>query len=162
MNKVKKLSFVTMLSALAIVLNFIENAFIPELPLGIRFGIANIMSLVTINIFSIKEMLIVNIMRVTLGNLLSGTIFGTRFFIAMGGICLSSISLIITKKTNCSILFSSIVSAFFHTIGQILVVCYIYSSAYMLTAIPIYVVSSVATGIITGLIAKETLKRIKK
>ena len=107
MNKTKKLAYVTMLSALAIVINIIENSFIPELPMGIRFGLANIIALVTINIFGIKEMLIVNIMRVTLGNLLAGTIFGTRFFIAMGGIVLSSMSLIVTNKLKCSVVFSS-------------------------------------------------------
>lgn len=161
MNNTKKLTFVTMLSALAIVINIIENTFIPELPLGIRFGLANIMALISIKLFSSKEMLIVNIMRVTLGNLLAGTIFGTRFFIAMGGIVLSSVSLIITNKLDTSIPFSSIVSSFFHTLGQIAVVCYIYGTVYMFSAIPIYIVSSVGTGILTGFIAKEALKRIK-
>lgn len=161
MNKTKKLSYVTMLSALAIVINMIENAFIPELPLGIRFGLANIIALITVNIFSSKEMLVVNIMRVTLGNLLAGTIFGTRFFISIGGIILSSISLIVTHKLKCSITFSSIVSAFFHTLGQILVVCYIYSTAYMLSAIPLYIISAIGTGVLTGIIAQAALKRIR-
>jgi len=161
MNKTKKLTFVTMLSALAIVANMIENAFLPELPLDVRFGIANIMAIIAIKLFSSKEMLVVNIMRVTLGNLLAGTIFGTRFFIAIGGIILSSISLIITDKLDCSIPFTSIVSAFFHTAGQILVVCYIYSTTYMLTALPLYVFASLASGLLTGLIASAALKRIK-
>ena len=161
MSKTKKLTYVTMLSALAIVINLAENAFIPELPMGIRFGLANIIALVTISLFSSKEMLVVNIMRVTLGNLLAGTIFGTRFFIAMGGIIFSSVSLIITHKLKCSTIFSSIVSAFFHTFGQIMVVCYIYGTAYMLSAIPLYIISSVGTGILTGLIATGVLKRVK-
>lgn len=161
MNNTKKFTIVTMLCALAIVINFIENAFIPELPMGIRFGLANIISLITINIFSSKEMLIVNIMRVTLGNLLSGTIFGTKFLIALGGIVFSSISLIITKKSKSSIVFSSIVSSFFHTFGQILVVCIIYGTIYMFSAIPLYIISSIGTGILTGIIANEVLKRVK-
>lgn len=161
MNKTRKLAYVTMLSALAIVINIIENSFIPELPMGIRFGLANIMALVTINLFSSKEMLVVNIMRVTLGNLLAGTIFGTRFFIAFGGIVLSSISLIITNKLKCSVVFSSIVSAFFHTFGQITVVCFIYGTTYMFSAIPLYIFSSVATGVLTGIIATSVLKRVR-
>ena len=161
MNKTRKLAYVTMLSALAIVINIIENSFIPELPMGIRFGLANIIALVTINIFGIKEMLIVNIMRVTLGNLLAGTIFGTRFFIAMGGIVLSSISLIVTNKLKCSVVFSSIVSAFFHTIGQIIVVCIIYGTTYMFSAIPLYIISSIGTGVLTGIIASGVLKRVR-
>lgn len=161
MNKTRKLTYITMLCALAIVINIIENSFIPELPLGIRFGLANIISLITINLFTNKDMVIVNIMRVLLGNLITGTIFGTRFFIALGGILLSSISLIITKKLNSSISFSSMVSSFFHTIGQIIVVCFIYNTAYMLTAIPIYIISSIGTGVLTGVIASSVIKRVK-
>ena len=98
MNKTKKLTYVTMLTALAIVINVAENAFLPSLPLGIRFGLANIIALITINLFDDGEMVTVNIMRVILANLLTGTIFGTKFFIAIGGVILSSVSLIITKK----------------------------------------------------------------
>ena len=54
MNKTKKLTYVTMLIALAIVINVAENAFLPELPLGIRFGLANIIALIAINLFSYK------------------------------------------------------------------------------------------------------------
>lgn len=162
MNKTKKISYISILLSLAIVINTAENMFIPELPFGIRFGLANIISLITIRIFSYKEMLIVNILRVVLANLISGTIFGTRFYIALGGIILSSISLIITKKLDSTVIFQSIVSSFFHIVGQISIVCIIYNTIYMYTAIPLYIISSIGTGILTGLIASLTLKRIRK
>ena len=134
MNKTKKLTYVTMLTALAIVINVAENAFLPSLPLGIRFGLAN---------------------------LLTGTIFGTKFFIAIGGVILSSVSLIITKKLKCTILFSSIISALCHMAGQMLVVSFIYGTLMMFTAFPLYIISAVGTGILTGIIASEVLKRVK-
>ena len=161
MNKTRKLTYVTMLIALAIVVNVAENAFLPDLPLGIKFGLANIISLITINLFSYKEMITVNIMRVVLANLITGTIFGTKFFISLGGIILSSVSLIITKKLDSSVIFASIVSAFFHMTGQIIVVCFIYNTASMVLSLPLYIVSSVGTGVLTGVIAKEVLKRVR-
>ena len=161
MNKTKKLTYVTMLIALAIVINVAENAFLPELPLGIRFGLANIIALIAINLFSYKEMTTINIMRVVLANLITGTIFGTKFFIALGGIILSSIALIILKKLKCSIVFSSIISALAHMIGQILVVSFIYGTLNMFLAFPLYIVSAVGTGVLTGIIANEVLKRIR-
>lgn len=161
MNNTKKLTMVTMLSALAIVVNIAENAFLPNLPLGVKFGLANIIALITINLFSYKEMTTVNVMRVVLANLITGTIFSTKFFIALGGIVLSSISLIITKKTRASIVFASIVSAFFHMIGQIAVVCFVYNTSSMILSLPLYIVSSIGTGILTGIIANEVLKRVK-
>ena len=161
MNKTKKLTYVTMLTALAIVINVAENAFLPELPLGIRFGLANIIALIAINLFTYKEMTRVNIMRVVLANLISGTIFGTKFFIAIGGIILSSIALIILKKLKCTIIFSSIISALAHMIGQILVVSFIYGTLNMFLAFPLYIVSAIGTGILTGIIANEVLKRVR-
>lgn len=161
MNKTKKLTYVTMLIALAIVINVAENAFLPELPLGIRFGLANIIALIAINLFSYKEMTTINIMRVVLANLITGTIFGTKFFIALGGIVLSSIALIILKKLKCSIVFSSIISALAHMIGQILVVSFIYGTLNMFLAFPLYIVSAVGTGFLTGIIANEVLKRVR-
>lgn len=161
MNKTKKLTYVTMLSALSIVINIAENAFLPNLPLGVKFGLANIIALITIHLFSYKEMTTVNIMRVVLANLITGTIFSTKFFIALGGIVLSSISLIITKKIKSSVVFSSIISAFFHMIGQICVVCFIYNTRSMFYSLPLYIVSSIGTGIMTGIIATEVLKRVK-
>ena len=150
-----------MLTALAIVINVAENAFLPELPLGIRFGLANIIALIAINLFTYKEMTTVNIMRVVLANLISGTIFGTKFFIAIGGIILSSIALIILKKLKCTIIFSSIISALAHMIGQILVVSFIYGTLNMFLAFPLYIVSAIGTGILTGIIANEVLKRVR-
>lgn len=161
MNKTKKLTYVTMLTALAIVINVAENAFLPELPLGIRFGLANIIALIAINLFTYKDMTTVNIMRVVLANLISGTIFGTKFFIAIGGIILSSIALIILKKLKCTIIFSSIISALAHMIGQILVVSFIYGTLNMFLAFPLYIVSAIGTGILTGIIANEVLKRVR-
>ena len=57
MNKTKKISYVAILSALAIVINLFESMFIPPIQFGIRFGLANIISLVTIHLFSYKECL---------------------------------------------------------------------------------------------------------
>ena len=103
----------------------------------------------------------INIMRVVLANLITGTIFGTKFFIALGGIVLSSIALIILKKLKCSIVFSSIISALAHMIGQILVVSFIYGTLNMFLAFPLYIVSAVGTGVLTGIIANEVLKRVR-
>lgn len=161
MNKTKKLTYVTMLIALAIVINVAENAFLPELPLGIRFGLANIIALITINLFTYKEMTTVNIMRVVLANLITGTIFGTKFFIALGGIIFSSIALIILKKLKSTIIFSSIISALAHMIGQIMVVSFIYGTLNMFLAFPLYIISALGTGVLTGMIANEVLKRVK-
>lgn len=161
MNNTRKFLVLTMLLALAIVINMFENSFIPELPFGIRFGLANIISLIVINIYDKKELFIINILRVVLANLIGGTLFDSRFLIGFGGIVLSTFSLLLTKKIKSTIIFSSIISSLAHTLGQIIVVCFIYNSIYMINAIPIYIISSIGTGVLTGIISFEVLKRIR-
>ena len=85
MNKTRRLTYVTMLSALSIVINLFESMFIPPIQFGIRFGLANIIALITIELFGVKEVLIVNTMRIVIGSLLRGVIFGSPFWISFGG-----------------------------------------------------------------------------
>lgn len=162
MTKTKRLSYVTMLSALSIVINLFESWFIPPVQFGIRFGLANIISLITIELFGIKELLIVNIMRILIGSLLRGIIFGSPFWISFGGILLSTIIIIILHKLKTSLLFTSIMSAIFHSLGQVLIVSFIYHQSNVMMILPILLISSVLTGCLTGFIAKECLKRLKR
>ena len=160
MNKTKRFSYLAIMSALAIVINIIENLFIPPFSFGIRFGLANIISLVTLKKTGVKDMLIVVLIRLTLGNLIKGTIFGIPFWISSLGIVLSTIIIIILDKLNASILFTSMMSSIFHTLGQVLVVCFVYSNVNIIILLPVLIVSSLATGVLTGIITKEVLKRI--
>ena len=161
MSKTKKMVTLMMFSALAIIINLFESAFIPPIQFGIRFGLANIMALITIKMFGIKEMLVVNTLRVTIGNLLKGLIFGSPFWISFSGVAFSSIAIIVFHKLKTSLLFTSIMSAIFHSFGQVVMVMILYNQVNIIALLPILVISSVATGVLTGLIARESLKRIR-
>ena len=161
-SKVRRLTYVTMLSALAIVINLVESYFIPPIQFGIRFGLANIIALITIEILGTKEMIIVNAMRVTIGSLLRGVIFGTTFFLSFGGVLLSTIIIVIMHKIKASLWFTSMMSAIFHSLGQVLVVMFIYRQEAVIAILPLLAVSSIATGILTGFIANECVKRYKR
>ena len=159
--KNKRYTLIALLASLSIVINIIENIFFPPLSFGIRFGLANTISLITINIFGIKEMLFIVLIRLTLGNLIKGTIFGTPFMISAFGLFLSSLAIIILKKFKSSIYFMSMISAIFHTLGQMIVVTYLYNEINILYLLPILIILSLATGFLTALISKEALKRIR-
>ncbi len=161
MNKTKKISYVAILSALAIVINLFESAFIPPIQFGIRFGLANIIALITIELFGYKELIFVNGMRVTIGSLLRGMIFGTQFWISFMGVVLSTIVIMICHRFKTSLLFMSVMSAIAHTLGQVLMVMVLYSQVMIASLFPLLAISSVATGILTGFVAKECLRRVR-
>lgn len=159
MNNTRRYTYLAIFSALAIVINIVENLFIPPFYFGIRFGIANIVSLLVLKKMGVLDLCIVVLLRLTLGNLLKGSIFGIPFWISSGGIILSTIIIIILNKLNSSILFTSMMSSIFHTFGQVLVVCFIYNSINLLALLPTLIITSLATGVITGILTKEILKR---
>lgn len=151
-----------MLSALAIVINLFESMFIPPIQFGIRFGLANIVALIALELYGIKAMVIVNTMRVIIANLLKGMIFGSPFWISFMGVAFSTVALIVCKKLKSSLLFTSVISSIFHSFGQVLMVVYLYSQVNVFALLPILAISSIGTGILTGIIAKESLRRIKR
>ncbi len=162
MNRTRHMSYIALLSALAIVINLFESAFIPPIQFGIRFGLANIISLITIELFSYRDLIFVALMRVTIGSLLRGVIFGSAFMISFSGVVLSSLAIMLCHKLKTSFIFMSIISAIAHSLGQVLAVIFLYEQVNVFALFPILALSSIATGVLTGIIAKECIKRVKR
>lgn len=162
-SKTKHFVYVTLLSAMAIAINILESTLTVSLPFGMRLGLANIIALITIEILGTKEMIIVNFMRVILGSLLRGMIFGSTFWISAGGVFLSSIVLIITHKWfKTSLISTSMLCAVAHSVGQVAIVMVLYKTAAMGVVIPMLLITSIPTGIFTGIVTAQALKRISK
>jgi len=157
--KVKKITTMSSLLALAIIINLVESYFIPPLQFGIRIGLANIVALITITIFGSREMIALNLLRVLLANLLRGSIFSSIFWISLSGTLLSSLVLTILSRVKSSIVFKSIMSSIANAIGQILFVMYLYQQVKMINYLPVLLITSLVSGIFTGIISGEILKR---
>ena len=161
MTKTRRFAYVSMLVSLAVLLNLAESMFIPPIQFGIRFGITNIVALVAIGMFGLKEMAIVNVMRVLIGNLIRGTLFSSIFWISGGGVLLSSIVLFILTGRKATVRFRSVISAMAHSTGQVLVVMIIYSQTSMISFVSVLLITSIPTGYLTGLIAEQVFRRLR-
>ena len=150
-----------MLAALAVVLNVVENMMIPPLAFGIRFGIANVISLITIKIFGKKELLLIVLLRIGIGNLIKGTIFSMSFWISTSGVILSTIVIIILDSLKASLIFTSMMSALAHSIGQLIAVIIIYRQINIAAILPLLAIFSIASGVLTGLLSVYSLKHLK-
>ena len=160
LKKTQHLVYIGLLATMAIVINLVECYFIPPIHFGIRLGLANIIALITVVMMGPKELIYFNILRVMLGGLLRGIIFGASFWISLGGIILSSVVLILCRQRT-SIYFMSIISAIAHTTGQVLVVSVIYSEIGIASLLPLLIIVSMISGWITGFIAIECIKRVR-
>jgi len=161
-KKVRKMTELTMLLALGVVLHYAEGLIeLPAIP-GVRFGFANIIGLICLHIYGPKEMLEINFGRVVFASLLNGRLFSTGFFLSLSGVALCSIvSIIVWKIGKFSILGISVLSGVFHGVGQILAVMVIYNTSAMIYYLPVLTLAAIPTGLFTGYIAYFVLLHTK-
>lgn len=159
----KKFTRLTMLLALSVVLNIIES-FIPlfngNIP-GLKLGLANIIVLIVLYMFSFKDALYVSLLRILLVGILRTGLFSMTFFFSLGGAFFSLCSMFLAKKTKLSIIGVSIVGSIFHSIGQILVAILIIKNTYIIYYIPWLLLFSIPTGILVGFTSKTILNNLE-
>lgn len=160
-EKNRRFTYLALLSAVAIALNLLESIYIGPIFGVLRLGLANIAALLALKLMGRREMIIVNVMRVVIGNLLRGTIFSSTFWISSGGVILSSLVMLGMDKLDSSLLFTSIIGSIAHSSGQVLIVSFLYRQAGMAVILPYLLLGSIPTGILIGTIAKLVLTRIR-
>ncbi|MBQ1438959.1 MAG: Gx transporter family protein [Solobacterium sp.] len=160
-EKNRRFTYLALLSAVAIALNLLESIYIGPIFGVLRLGLANIAALLALKLMGRREMIIVNVMRVVIGNLLRGTIFSSTFWISSGGVILSSLVMLGMDKLDSSLLFTSIIGSIAHSSGQVLIVSFLYRQAGMAAILPYLLLGSIPTGILIGTIAKLVLTRIR-
>ena len=160
-EKNRRFTYLALLSAVAIALNLLESIYIGPIFGVLRLGLANIAALLALKLMGRREMIIVNVMRVVIGNLLRGTIFSSTFWISSGGVILSSLVMLGMDKLDSSLLFTSIIGSIAHSSGQVLIVSFLYRQAGMAAILPYLLLGSIPTGILIGTVARLVLKHIR-
>lgn len=164
-KKTKRMAYISLLLAMAVLLHYIESLIPIPFPVpGVKLGFANIMGLITYFMFGFKVMIGVNITRVILATLMNGTFLGFAFYVSMGGVCLSTLMVIICGyKNRFSVMMLSIISSLMHCIGQLVVAYFLYGRAMMVFYyLPVMLLLSIPTGIFTGYLANIVINRLKK
>ena len=154
MNNIKKITFLSLLLAIAIILGIVDSYIPTNIP-GVKLGLANIIIVMVLYLFSYKEAILINLIRIYISALLRGTIFSMGFLMSLSGGILSLLIMIILKYIlkNKGIIFVSIIGAIFHSIGQNLIAIIYLDTINILYYLPILILISILTGFIMGLIA---------
>ena len=161
MKNTNKLVRMALLLSFAIVINFLESLVPLPLPLpGVKIGLANCISLMVLYCFSKKDFVFFNFLKVLMVALLR-TGFGTAFFISAAGTFLATVfTLLIFKFTKASIYGLSIVGALFHSLGQVLMVMFLYDNIYMINYLPLLEIVSIISGCLTAFISANVLMKL--
>lgn len=161
----KQFTRLSLFLALSVVLNLIESVipiFNGAIP-GLKIGLANIVILFVLYEYSFKDALYLSILRVFIVGILRTGLFSISFYFSLGGALLSIIMMYLLKRfTKLSIIGISIVGSVFHSIGQIIVACFLINTSGMIYYLPWLLLFSIPTGIFTGIISKELMKNYKQ
>ena len=158
--KKSRVAFLGLFTAFAMILSFVESQ-IPTfvaIP-GIKLGLPNIAIIIILYRFGWKEASIISLLRVILTSLLFGTVLSMLYSIA--GAVLSLVAMILLKKVLSTVTIS-VIGGVCHNIGQILVAILVTETQQLLYYLPVLINSGVIAGIVVGIIAALSVKKIEK
>lgn len=163
MTQTKKIVYIALLVAQALVLHIVERMIPINLGIpGAKLGLANIITLVSLYIFNFKDCFSIVIIRTALANFLAGSL--SSFLFSISGGILSLIAMYEIKKIgkeNISVIGVSIFGAVFHNIGQILIAAMIIQNLRITVYLPFLMISAIATGFFVGIVVKFLLKYLR-
>ena len=162
MKQTKQLTLCAILICLALALSYVEH-FIPLhllIPLpGIKLGLANIVTLITLYLLGSKSAFTVLALRCALGAVFGGGITSFLFSV-IGGLLAMAVMTAARHMNKLSIYGVSILGAAFHNIGQILVAMLLMRSIYVAAYLPYLLGVSIFTGLLTGSACAGTLRAL--
>ncbi len=152
-----------MLLSFSIVLSILEsfiplfNGYIP----GLKLGLANIIVLIVLYKYDIKDVFFVSILRVVVVGLMRTGLFSINFFFSLSGALFSACSMILFEKTKLSMIGVSVIGSIFHSIGQILIAILLLKNNNMIYYLPWLLLFSIPTGLFVGYVSKELLNELE-
>ncbi len=160
--KTKKVAFIGLSIALAMILSFVESQ-IPALVAipGIKVGLPNLVIVFLLYRVGWKETVAVSLIRILLVSILFGNV--QTLWFSLAGAVLSLAGMILLKKTNWfSCITVSIIGGILHNIGQIIAACIFTQTPQIALYLPVLLISGTVAGAVIGLISGMLVKRLEK
>ncbi|MBR4084299.1 MAG: Gx transporter family protein [Lachnospiraceae bacterium] len=150
----KKLTILAFFTTLALILYWVESLLPTLVPIpGIKLGLANIITLIILKNFSLREAFPVLLIRIIIATFLFGQFVSLFYSLAGGIFCLLAMALILWILQGHFLFLISIFGALFHNLGQLVVALILTKSLAVLTYLPFFILSAVVTGLFIGLCA---------
>ena len=162
--KTDKLVFLGLMVGYSLILYIIES-FIPN-PLmvmfpGAKLGLSNIVTLICLIVFGLKDTFIILTVRIILSSIFAGPLSYLLFSIG-GGYLSLLVMYLLSRIKGLSTMSVSVGGALGHNIGQLLVASVIIKNLLMISYLPFMLVTSVVTGLFVGAAAKFTIPYVEK
>jgi heptaprenyl diphosphate synthase len=160
--KTKKLAFIGISVALAMILSFVESQ-IPALIAvpGVKVGLPNLVIVFLLYKCGWREAALVNFLRVILSSILFGNVQTLTFSLAGAAVSLlGMILLMITEKFSSVAV--SVVGGVLHNLGQILAAVLWLGTMEIAYYLPVLLISGTVAGVLIGIVSGMLVKRLEK
>lgn len=150
----KKLTALSLYTALSLAIYAAESAIPPLVPIpGIKLGLANIITLILLHHYSLKETSMVLAARILLSSLLFGQALSLLYSLA-GGVLSMLVMFAVSRLLRKKMLFlTGAMGGLTHNLGQLLVAFSLTATPGVLAYLPFLILSGIVTGLFTGLAA---------
>lgn len=159
MKKTKRHVLLAMLTAVAMILSYVESL-LPSVGIpGVKMGLANIAVIFALFRFGWKEAAALSLVRVVLVSLLFGSV-GAMLYSLAGAVLSLAVMALLRRIDRFSTVGISVAGGVAHNAGQILMAMLILQTKQLLGYLPVLAVSGIAGGVLTGLAAALLIRRI--
>lgn len=160
--KVKKLTVMAMLCAIALTIFMVEAQIPPLVPMpGVKMGLSNIVTVFAVFALGPGEAAAILFVRVFLGAVFAGN-FSTIFYSGAGGACAILVTIGLRKIMNQKQLWiAGCIGAVAHSIGQMAMAILLTGTPSLMVYLPFMIVCSIISGTFTGLCAQVLVNRGK-
>lgn len=153
-GKAFKTAFLGLMLALALALSFFESLLpaLPFMPVGVKLGLSNIVTMYCLFFLGGRPALAVAFLKSCFVFLMRGPV-GAALSLS-GGLFSIAVMVAVKKLPSLSNGFVSVAGAIAHNIGQLVLASVILKSAYAFYYIPVMIISGAVMGSVTGILLR--------
>ena len=160
-SKTKKITFVGLSAALALLLSYVEMLIPPlfaAVP-GVKIGLPNVVIIYILYASGLRSAAVVSITRILLSSLLFGNVM--IFWYSLAGAVLSLTIMAILKKTDLlSTVGVSVAGGVSHNLGQILVAVFLLDTPQIAYYMIVLTFTGTVSGIFIGICGAQMIRRL--
>lgn len=159
---VKKITFLGLFICIGLILGYLESLIvIPVGVPGVKLGISNIITVITLYLFGPIFSLITLFGRIFLSNLLFGS--ASSFIYSFSGAIVSFGGMFLLKKCSVfSVYGVSIMGGVLHNLAQLLVASLLVRVPYIFYYLPVLIIAGLAAGCFVGFVSQLLIKRLDR
>lgn len=158
----KKITSLGLYTGMALILFMVESALPALTPLPfIKLGLANIITLLVLALYSPKDACVVLFLRIFLASVFGGQLVYLIYSLAGGIACFLADWMIFKILRGKYLAVVSIFGAIFHNLGQFAAAVFFFGTG-VLAYLPYMMIAGIVTGLFTGILAQTLVIRLKK